>query len=583
MQHKKGDVSYVLITSARNEQAHIERTIKSVISQTVLPKLWIIVSDGSTDHTDEIIKRYEDKYDFIHLFRKEADSSRNFASKVYAIRVGVEQLDGVEYDFIGNLDADITFGPEYYKRLFEIFEEKLKLGIAGGICFERHNGQWIRQHTNVERSVGGYVQTFRRQCYNDIGGYLPLQKGGEDAVAEVMARKYGWEVETFPRLEVFHHRETGSEGRGFRFARTNLGMQRYSLGYMLWFEVARCLSRIRKPYILAEILTLWGYISAFLRRDKIEVPDYVRAHIRQEQISRLKNAFRMNRLKHRKVGEFFGLYRYHRKHDFEHAKEALRSYQKFQTRAIEPLTNRLSILDVGCGKMYSFSRLMSRNGHIVTALDTQYVSPYIWKYFAMFYYDGIRIAMKSFLRDVLFSTELKGMLKSASPCNTKSSKITFVRASAEDMPFPDNHFDIVFSRNAFEHIPSVEKAISECARVVKPNGIIYISVHPYTSISGSHHPRWFHPDSDPPKDIPPWFHLRDNCKKFEWPLDYALNKYSSADYRNIFAGYVDILQEYSDKIEGERFLTEKIRQELKQFSEEELLTTTKTFLARKHT
>jgi glycosyltransferase involved in cell wall biosynthesis len=297
MQHKKRSVRYVLITPARNEEAIIGKTIQSVISQTILPRVWVIVSDGSADHTNEIIKRYTDNYDFIRLLCREADTNRNFASKVYAIREGVEQLNGIEYDFIGNLDADITIGPEYYESLFEIFEDNPNLGIAGGLCFEIHNGKWFRQLTNIAKSVGGYVQMFRRECYEDIGGYLPLQKGGEDAVAEVLARNHGWEVKTFPQLEVFHHRETGTEGKSFYSARIDLGAYRYSLGYTLWFEIARCLSRMRKSYILAELLTLWGYILAFLRRDKIVVPENILKIMRQEQIDRLKDAFQFHRLK----------------------------------------------------------------------------------------------------------------------------------------------------------------------------------------------------------------------------------------------------------------------------------------------
>ncbi len=585
MQYKDKSVRYVLITPARNEEATIEKTIQSVVSQTLLPKVWVIVSDGSTDRTDEIIKRYENTYDFIRLVRREADTNRNFASKVYAIRAGVEKLNGTEYDFIGNLDADITFEPDYYERLFEMFGDNPKLGIAGGVALEPRNGNWIRQHTNVEWSVGGYGQMFRRQCYDDIGGYLPLKKGGEDAIAEVMARKNGWEVRASPQLEVFHHRETGTAGRNFYSARINLGTYRYSLGYMLWFEIVRCLSRMRKSYILAEFLTLWGYILAFLRRDEMAVPEDVLKYIRHEQIYRLRNAFRIQRLKLGKIQEFLVLYRYHQKHNVDHAEEVIRSYRKFQTRVTElsskPSANCLSILDVGCGKFYPFSRLANANGHIVTALDTQYVAPGIWKYFAMLRYDGIQVTVKSILRDVLFLPGFKKKLKSEEQHNSENHRIKFVRASAENIPFSDDFFDIVFSCNTFEHIKNIEKAISECARVVKPNGIIYISVHPYTSISGSHHPAWFHPDSDPPKDTPPWFHLRNNYKKLAWPLDYGLNKYRLVNYRNVFARYVDILAEFSDKVEGAGFLTEQIRQELKQFSKEELLTTTKTFLMRK--
>ena len=94
------NIKYVLITPAQNEEAYIEKTIQSVISQTILPKKWVIVSDGSIDHTDEIMKQYEAKYDFIQLLRREPDTSRNFASKVYAICAGIERLNGIEYDFI---------------------------------------------------------------------------------------------------------------------------------------------------------------------------------------------------------------------------------------------------------------------------------------------------------------------------------------------------------------------------------------------------------------------------------------------------------------------------------------------------
>jgi glycosyltransferase involved in cell wall biosynthesis len=576
---------YVLITAARNEEATIEKTIQSVVSQTISPQKWVIVSDGSTDRTDEIIKRYADNYDFIRLLRREADINRNFASQVYAVRAGAEQLNGTEYDFIGSLDADITLGPEYYERLFKIFRENPKLGVAGGIACEFHNKRWLRQHTNVEWSVAGAIQMFRRQCYNDIGGYIPLEKGGQDAIAEVVARRHGWTVKTFPQLEALHHRKVGTAGEGYYSAKISLGIHRYSLGYMLWFEIARCLSRLRKSYILAELLTLWGYILALLRRDEIVVPDDIRKYIRHEQLHRLRSVFHIERSKPGKTEEFLTLYKYHKKHTVDNSEAAIRGYMKFKTRVVEPFfqpsANRLSILDVGCGKFYPFSRLANANSHIVTALDTQHIAPGIGKYFAMLRHDGIQVTVKSVLRDVFFLPGFKKKLKIAEQHNAENHRIKFVRASAENIPFSDDYFDIVFSCNTFEHIKNIEKAISECARVVKPNGIIYISVHPYASISGSHHPAWFHPDSDPPKDIPPWFHLRNNCKKPAWTLDYGLNKHRLVDYRNVFARYVDIIDEFSDKVEGDGFLTEQIRQELKQFSEEELLTTTRTFLMRK--
>jgi len=291
MSHEVNSPSYVLITPARNEEASIEKTIRSVISQTILPKKWVIVSDGSTDRTDEIVQSYQQRYDFIEMVRREVDANRDFASKVYAIQAGLERINGLSYDFIGNLDADVSFEPNFYERVFEAFKQNPNLGISGGVFCELNNGKWVEQRTNVNWSVGGCTQTFRRQCYEDIGGYLPLKKGGEDAIAEVLARRHGWQVRALPDLKLFHYRKMGSANQHKYKVRINHGAYHYSLGYMLWYEVARTFSRLRKSYVLAEFATLYGYLLALLRRDEIAVPEDIRRYLREEQMGRLKHAF----------------------------------------------------------------------------------------------------------------------------------------------------------------------------------------------------------------------------------------------------------------------------------------------------
>jgi biofilm PGA synthesis N-glycosyltransferase PgaC len=307
MQQKEMSVRYLLITPARNEEATLEQTIQSVVAQTLLPAKWIIVSDGSTDRTDEIVKAFEQQYDFIHLVRREVDENRDFASKVYAIRKGLETLNGDRYDFIGNLDADVTIEPDFYEKLFEEFEKNPQLGISGGVFSELYNGKWVPQRTNTEWSVGGCTQTFRWQCYEDIGGYLPLKKGGEDAIAEVMARKNGWHVRAFPQLVILHFRKMGTAEQHRYSARINHGAYHYSLGYMFWYEAARTISRLRPSFFLAEMATLWGYILAFLRRDEIAVPADVYKCIRQEQMHRLKRVLKTKVLKIDKIKKCIGI------------------------------------------------------------------------------------------------------------------------------------------------------------------------------------------------------------------------------------------------------------------------------------
>ena len=108
------NLTYVLITPARNEEAFIEETIKSVIKQTILPKKWVIVSDGSTDNTEEIVKIYLNSHPWIELLRMPERAERHFAGKVQAFNAGFDRVKDLEYDIIGNLDADISFDSDYF-------------------------------------------------------------------------------------------------------------------------------------------------------------------------------------------------------------------------------------------------------------------------------------------------------------------------------------------------------------------------------------------------------------------------------------------------------------------------------------
>ncbi|MQY78712.1 MAG: glycosyltransferase [Bacteroidetes bacterium] len=283
---------YALITPARNEEAYIGKTIQSIISQTIVPKKWIIVSDGSTDRTEEIVKKYASVYNFIHMVKTNADADRNFSSKVKAIKTGVEKLNNTKYQFIGNLDADISFEPHYYESIIKKFHQNDKLGIAGGIINDMVDVENIRRLVSTSWSVSGGIQLFRRQCYDDIGGHFPLKRGGEDAIAEVMARMHGWEVKTYPDIKVLHHRRTGTAQENILLSKFNLGLRDYSIGYHPLFEVSRCMWRMmEKPYILGSSLRICGFIWAFLQREKRALPGDIIRYLRREQLKRLSSTF----------------------------------------------------------------------------------------------------------------------------------------------------------------------------------------------------------------------------------------------------------------------------------------------------
>ncbi len=284
---------YVLITPAKNEEAFIEGTIQAVVMQTILPLKWIIVSDHSTDRTCEIVERYQEKYPFLELLRLNGSPERDYASKVRAFNSGYRRVRQLDYAFIGNLDADISFGSDYYERIIREFEKDPRLGIAGGFVVEKYRGK-EKTFTRNLQSVGCAIQFFRRECFEQIGGYLPLKMGGEDAVAENMAKMRGWTVRTFRELKVYHHRPMGTGNWSRWKARFNQGREEYLLGYHPVFFFLKTLSRItHPPFLLGSLLTLLGYGASVVKRERRPVPgDFVR-YLRRGQKQRMLNALKV--------------------------------------------------------------------------------------------------------------------------------------------------------------------------------------------------------------------------------------------------------------------------------------------------
>ena len=288
--------NYVLITAARDEEAYIEKTIHAVISQTVLPRKWIIVNDCSTDSTDAIVRRYADKHGFMELIHARSTGNRNFASKVNAINSGYERLNGLRYDYIGILDADITFDPRYYENVVARFEQDPRLGIAGGLFWDC-DGEKCKKVPIGKHSVCGAVQLFRRSCYEDIGGLMPIQAGAEDTVAELLARMRGWKVQTFPDFGGLHLKPVESmyTANIWRL-RFQLGRREHLLGYHPLFELAKCIGRVaEKPYVFGAVMRWCGYCWAMLRRERRAVADDVVNFLRRDQVQRLKSIFQLKR------------------------------------------------------------------------------------------------------------------------------------------------------------------------------------------------------------------------------------------------------------------------------------------------
>lgn len=281
-------LSYVLMTSARNESKYIEGTLNSVISQNILPQKWVVISDGSTDGTDEIIQKYASNYSFIQYVRSEPNLERNFASKVFALQIALNIFKNVEYDIIGNLDADITFESNYFVEVLKRFENDHKLGVVGGVAYEEHGGKIVPLEYSFDMNVLGANQNFRKTCFEQIGGYRPLLRGGEDALADLMARMYEWKVRSFPELRLMHHRPMGvGEGHLLK-AKYGLGRLDYSFGYHPLYEIVKCISRLKeRPFLTGSMARLLGYSIAAIKRESLAIPQEAATFLRKEQLNRL--------------------------------------------------------------------------------------------------------------------------------------------------------------------------------------------------------------------------------------------------------------------------------------------------------
>jgi len=279
------------MTAARNEQAFIEKVIRSVISQTILPVKWIIVNDGSKDRTQEIVTKYLKDNAFIELISVSGDKARNFGSKARALEYAYKKLRKINFDYVGNLDADIAFDKDYYERLLEKFNTNSKLGVAGGKRYDKHSNKF-KLVRSAHNSVGGPFQFFARKCYEDIGGYMPLRHGGIDSVAEIKARKMGWQVKSFKDLKVFHFRRTGRAKTGGIRSSFNTGVRDYHIGYHPFFQIFKVMKKsLNSPYILGSIAAMCGYCYAYFAKQQRQVSkDFVK-YLRKENMRRFKLAF----------------------------------------------------------------------------------------------------------------------------------------------------------------------------------------------------------------------------------------------------------------------------------------------------
>lgn len=278
--------SYVIISPARDEEDHIERTIKCVISQTIQPLEWIIVDDGSSDRTADIVQSYTVQCPWIRLVRlPDRGKRQRGAGVVSAFYEGYGRLEHQDYDFIVKLDVDLSFDAVYFEELFRRFAESPSLGIAGGALYIFRSGRWLLDKAPSD-NVLGPTKVYRRACFEQIGGLV--RSLGWDAIDELKAQLLGWQTRTFRDLVVLHHRPIGKRSGAINGGLEH-GKGAYFMGSHPLFVLARGVYRMGRdrPLIIAGLGILLGYFGSWIRKEpRIDDSELI-AFLRRKQLRRL--------------------------------------------------------------------------------------------------------------------------------------------------------------------------------------------------------------------------------------------------------------------------------------------------------
>jgi len=284
---------YILMTAAKNEEAYIGETIRSVLRQSVLPVAWYIMDDGSTDRTAAIVGEFAEQHTFIHLHSGGEKQGRNFGSQYKAIRAAYEMAGKGDFEFVGVHDADIApVNQDYYESMLTRFRQNSRLGIVGGYIYERSNGIWCCRKGNSPDSVAGGIQMFRRACFEQIGGYTPLFLGGSDWLAQLDARMTGWHVKACTDFPVYHYRPTSSAGGRLR-GWFREGQLAGSFGSHPFFEVLKSIRRSTfYPVVLGALVRFTGFLWWKCRGRKPLLPPEKVAFLRKRQMAKISQHLR---------------------------------------------------------------------------------------------------------------------------------------------------------------------------------------------------------------------------------------------------------------------------------------------------
>jgi biofilm PGA synthesis N-glycosyltransferase PgaC len=277
---------YLIVSPCRNEAAYMRRTLDSVVGQSVRPALWVIVDDGSTDETPEILSEYTAKHDWIRIVQKPDRGHRAVGPGVIeAFYAGLETVDLNDFDYLCKLDLDLDLPLRYFETLIERMESDPRIGTCSGKPYMRVGGQLVSERRGDEMSAG-MTKFYRVTCFEAIGGFV--REVMWDAIDCHKARQLGWIAVSWdgPDLNFEHLRPMGSSQAGIHTGRRRHGFGQYYMGSSFLYFLATCIFRMREPpYVTGGLSMLVGYLGAWIRRvpqhGDVELLAFIRAYQRR--------------------------------------------------------------------------------------------------------------------------------------------------------------------------------------------------------------------------------------------------------------------------------------------------------------
>lgn len=257
---------YVLISPCRNEADFMRQTLDSVVAQTLLPALWVIVDDGSTDETPRILAEYCHRHDWIRVVTRADRGHRAVGPGVIdAFYAGYKTIAPEEFDYLCKLDLDLRLPPRYFEGLIERMEADPLIATCSGKAYIESNGGLVSERHGDETSIGA-SKFYRMTCFREIGGFV--REVMWDGIDCHRCRMMGWKAQSWddPELRFVHLRPMGSSQAGIYTGRMRHGYGQYFMGTGLAWMLATAVYRIpEKPYVLGGLAILWGWLKSALQ------------------------------------------------------------------------------------------------------------------------------------------------------------------------------------------------------------------------------------------------------------------------------------------------------------------------------